>query len=64
MKYFDAPVDIESKHRREYLQKGLGDKMMGRSLCITEHGRIGMGSGFMQPGDQVVLSTCGRCLHY
>ncbi|CAH0058503.1 unnamed protein product [Clonostachys solani] len=55
MRYLDAPVDIEPKHRREYLQKGFGDKMMGRSLCITESGRIRMGSGFMQPGDQVVV---------
>ncbi|CAG9978005.1 unnamed protein product [Clonostachys byssicola] len=55
MKYLDAPVDVEPKDRREYLQKVFGDKMMGRSLCITEHGRIGMGSGFMQPGAQVVV---------
>lgn len=36
MECLDARVDIEPNHRREYLQKVFGDKMMGRSLCITE----------------------------
>jgi hypothetical protein len=48
-------VDIRPEDRRQFLQKHFGDRMMGRCFCITEEKRIGMGSGFMLPGDIVVM---------
>jgi len=54
-KYIDAKVDIKPEDRREFLQKYFGDRMMGRSFCRTVEGRLGMGSGFMLPGDIVVV---------
>ena len=52
--YVDKKVDIRPETRRQFLQKHFGDRMMGRCFCITEEKRIGMGSGFMLPGDIVV----------
>lgn len=53
--YVDKMVDIRPEARRQFLQKHFGDRMMGRCFCITEEKRIGMGSGFMLPGDIVVV---------
>ncbi|KAM5349251.1 hypothetical protein ACJ41O_005758 [Fusarium nematophilum] len=53
--YLYSNVDVEPEARREYLQRHFGDRMMGRCLCITQEYRVGMGSGFMLPGDQVVV---------
>jgi len=46
---------IESKARRKFLQDHFGNRMMGRSLCITKGGLIGMGSGYMTAKDVVVV---------
>lgn len=46
---------IEPNARRKFLQDHFGDRMMGRSFCITDHGLIGMGSGYMTVGDIVVV---------
>ncbi|KAM6513972.1 hypothetical protein FALCPG4_015158 [Fusarium falciforme] len=53
--YLHLEVGVQPEERRDFLQKQIGDRMMGRCLCITEENRIGMGSGFMLPGDQVVV---------
>jgi hypothetical protein len=53
--YVDKKVDIRHEARRQFLQKHFGDRMMGRCFCITAEKRIGMGSGFMLPGDIVVM---------
>jgi hypothetical protein len=53
--YVDAKVDIKPEARRQFLQKYFGDPMMGRCFCHTEENRVGMGSGFMLPGDIVVV---------
>lgn len=54
-KYVDAKVDVKPEECRQFLQKHFGDRMMGRCFCRTEEGRIGMGTGFMLPGDVVVV---------
>jgi hypothetical protein len=53
--YVDSKVDIRPDARRQFLQQHFSDRMMGRCFCITEEKRIGMGSGFMLPGDIVVV---------
>ncbi|OAK98292.1 HET-domain-containing protein, partial [Phaeosphaeriaceae sp. SRC1lsM3a] len=46
---------IEPDARRKFLQVHFGNRMMGRSFCITEHGLMGMGSGYMTTEDLVVV---------
>jgi hypothetical protein len=46
---------IKPDARRKFLQDHFGNRMMGRSFCITEQGFIGMGSGYMSAGDLVVV---------
>ncbi|KAH6713208.1 heterokaryon incompatibility protein-domain-containing protein [Leptodontidium sp. MPI-SDFR-AT-0119] len=53
--YADAKLSVEIDNRRHFLQKHFGDQMMGRCFCRTSDGRFGMGSGFMLPGDIVVV---------
>jgi|TARA_R110002003_G_scaffold9_32_gene646 hypothetical protein len=53
--YADATGLIEPDARRKFLQDHFGNRMMGRSLCITEGGLVGMGSGYMTAGDIVVV---------
>lgn len=49
----DPPMDSES--RRLFLQEHIGSNIMGRCFCITSEDRIGLGTGFMQKGDVVVV---------
>ena len=51
----EVEVGIKSRERRGFLQEHFGSKMMGRCFCITEDGRMGMGSGAMTPGDVIVV---------
>jgi hypothetical protein len=51
----DAKVDVEPDARGQFVQDNFGRHMMGRCLCLTKEGHIGMGSGFMTPGDVVVV---------
>lgn len=51
----DADVDIPPEERGSFLDSHFGSRMMGRCFLRTEEGRIGMGSGFMVPGDIVVV---------
>ncbi|GAB1315425.1 hypothetical protein MFIFM68171_05635 [Madurella fahalii] len=53
--YADVDVGIKPEDRRGFLQEHFGSKMMGRCFCITEDGRMGMGSGSMTPGDVIVV---------
>ncbi|KAH8706087.1 heterokaryon incompatibility protein-domain-containing protein, partial [Phaeosphaeriaceae sp. PMI808] len=53
--YAKATGLIEPDARRKFLQDHFGNRMMGRGLCITEQGLIGMGTGFMTTGDLVVV---------
>ncbi|KAF4464009.1 heterokaryon incompatibility het-6 [Fusarium albosuccineum] len=53
--YLNSAVDVKPEARREYLQRHFGDRMMGRCFCVTQEYRVGMGTGFMLPGDQVVV---------
>lgn len=54
-KYLDVQVGIKPKERRGFLQKHFGDRMMGRCFCFTGDNQIGMGTGFMLPGDLIVV---------
>jgi hypothetical protein len=54
-RYADATGLIEPIARRKFLQDHFGNRMMGRSLCITEGGLIGMGSGYMSAKDVIVV---------
>ncbi|KAH7350762.1 heterokaryon incompatibility protein-domain-containing protein [Rhexocercosporidium sp. MPI-PUGE-AT-0058] len=53
--YADAKLGLGIDNRRQFLQKHFGDQMMGRCFCRTGNGWFGMGSGFMLPGDFVVV---------
>ncbi|KAF2277446.1 uncharacterized protein EI97DRAFT_365322, partial [Westerdykella ornata] len=53
--HMDDDIKIKPEDRRSFLQHHFATKMMGRCLLITEEGRIGMGSGFMALGDEVVV---------
>jgi hypothetical protein len=53
--YVDKKGVIKPEDRRQFLHQHFGDKMMGRCFCITKEKRIGMWSGFMWPGDIVVV---------
>jgi hypothetical protein len=54
-RYADATGLIEPGARRKFLQDHFGNRMMGRSLCITKSGLIGLGSGYMTAKDIVVV---------
>jgi hypothetical protein len=52
--YVDANWDVDLD-RRAFLKANFGKRMMGRCFCITGEGHMGMGSGFMENGDVVVV---------
>jgi hypothetical protein len=53
--YVNEKLDIAPEDRRQFLQTHFGDRMMGRCFCVTNDKHIGMGSGFMLPGDIIVV---------
>ena len=53
--YANATGLIDPKLRRKFLQDHFGNRMMGRSLCITKDGLVGMGSGYMTAEDFIVV---------
>ncbi|KAF5001519.1 hypothetical protein FGRMN_990 [Fusarium graminum] len=53
--YADMEVGIDPAMRRSFLQENLGDLMMGRRFCLTQNHTMAMGSGFMLPGDLIVV---------
>ncbi|KAK8040858.1 heterokaryon incompatibility protein-domain-containing protein [Apiospora phragmitis] len=40
---------------RQFLQTHFGNRMMGRCFFLTRRGRLGMGTGYMAPGDIIVV---------
>ncbi|KAF2830078.1 HET-domain-containing protein [Ophiobolus disseminans] len=46
---------IEPTAQRKFLQDHFGNRMMGRSFCITEQGLVGMGCGYMMADDIIVV---------
>jgi hypothetical protein len=54
-RYADMEMGIKAGSRRQFLQENFGGRMMGRCFCLTEGGRMGMGTGFMTPGDLIVV---------
>lgn len=41
--------------RRQYFQDRIAENMLGRCFCITSDGKMGLGSGYMNPRDVVVV---------
>ncbi|KAI4948992.1 hypothetical protein J4E91_005454 [Alternaria rosae] len=46
---------LQTHELRSFIQKHFGDRMMGRTFCITRDGLIGMGTGFMSREDIIVV---------
>ncbi|CAG1965781.1 unnamed protein product [Fusarium graminearum] len=53
--HLDIASSIPPEARRQFLQTNFGDRMMGRTFCLTQNRRLGVGSGAMLPGDVVVV---------
>jgi len=53
--FLDIDVDIQPSERMGFLINHFGRRMVGRCFFRTDEGRIGMGSGYMAPGDIVVI---------
>ncbi|RGP79537.1 hypothetical protein FLONG3_2285 [Fusarium longipes] len=48
-------TNIQPEMRRQFFQANFGDRMMGRTFCLTHDRRLGVGSAAMLPGDIVVV---------
>lgn len=53
--YADVDVGLRPEANRGFLQDHFGSRMMGRCFCVTNEGRMGLGTGFMAPNDEVVV---------
>ncbi|ETS76634.1 hypothetical protein PFICI_12021 [Pestalotiopsis fici W106-1] len=53
--FVTADTGVERDERRQFLQDHFGKHMMGRSFCITNGKRMGMGSGSMLADDIIVV---------
>lgn len=53
--YLDLNVGVKPDEWRHFLQKHFGEMMMGRCFFITQRNYLGMGTGFMLPGDKIVV---------
>jgi hypothetical protein len=53
--HLDIATNIQPEMRRQFLQTNFGDRMIGRTFCLTQNRRLGVGSGAMLPGDVVVV---------
>lgn len=51
----DRRLQMDDKEKRTFIQEYFGKKMMGRCFCITNEGRLGLGTGFIKRGDVVVV---------
>ncbi|KAI1281447.1 heterokaryon incompatibility protein-domain-containing protein [Xylaria sp. FL0933] len=52
--YAEIPGNNETNNR-QLLQSHFGSHMMGRCFFLTKNNRLGMGTGFMLPGDMIVV---------
>lgn len=52
--FADAVVDMDEVMSVNLIS-AIGDKMSGRSFCITDGGFLGLGSGFIKDGDLIVV---------
>ncbi|QDS77467.1 hypothetical protein FKW77_007084 [Venturia effusa] len=52
--FADEVVDMDEVMSAKLIN-AVGQKMSGRSFCITESGCLGMGTGFMEDGDMIVV---------
>lgn len=48
-------VGVRPEANWGFLQDHFGSRMMGRCFCLTSEGHMGVGSGFMDPNDEVVV---------
>ncbi|KAB2101529.1 hypothetical protein AG0111_0g10587 [Alternaria gaisen] len=47
--------NLQTHEPRSFIQKYFGDRMMGRTFCITRDGLMGMGTGFMSREDIIIV---------
>lgn len=52
--YIDTHEDVKSNYR-QFLQSHFGSRMMGRCFFLTKTNSVGMGTGFMLPGDIIAV---------
>lgn len=50
---YDLGVPLEQ--HRGLMHQHIGARVRGRTFCITKKGWLGMGTGFMAPGDEIVV---------
>lgn len=55
LKSFATMTSEECAEHRQYFQDKIAENMLGRCFCITNEGKMGLGSGFMNPKDVVVV---------
>lgn len=53
--YAKIDVGLRREENRGFLQDHFGSRMMGRCFCLTNEGRMGLGTGFMAINDEVVV---------
>jgi hypothetical protein len=54
-RWANRDIGLSLASQRQMLQEYCGSRMMGRCFFLTESARMGMGTGFMAPGDLVVV---------
>jgi hypothetical protein len=57
--YADMKVDVDARMRMKVVREACGGRMMGRCFFITDKKLVGMGTGFMAPGDIIVVPLGG-----
>lgn len=55
LKSFATLTSEQCTENRQYFQDKIAENMLGRCFCITDEGRMGLGSGYMNPQDFVVV---------
>ena len=53
--YADIEIGLNPQSRSTILRDICGKRIMGRCLCVTENGLIGVGPGLMATGDVIVI---------
>lgn len=53
--YAELDVGLRPEANRGFLRDHFESRMMGRCFCLTSEGRMGLGTGFMDPKDEVVV---------
>ena len=54
-KHLDSKHGVPTEQQREFLHHHISSKMRGRTFCITKKGHVGMVTGFMTTGDEIIV---------